>query len=615
MQWQGWRSQTATVEGDTAAMPVAKRPRLVQTLLLFCVLALTALGAQPATAQLGREGVAIGLRATVQVIVPDPAFENFSLGSGTVVSPEGLILTNYHVVEGDRPNGLMNDDGLAGIALTPPDLRGEAVLKYVGIVVRTDEDLDLALVQIVGLIDDPEAPLPANLGLTPIEFGNSDELLIGDEIHIFGFPGLGGNTPTYTRGTVSGFEDEDRNGVFEWIKTDAEISSGNSGGLATDDRARLIGVPTQVRYSDVGKIGKVRTGNLAVDFVNGYFPNQGGSSARVTDVQYAQSINRRGLAVNPAEQFPEGTTDLYAVFSYSGFQDNLPLVYVWYRDGVEIARDSFAWDGGESGTSWVSLYNDDGLTSGFTELQLILDGQSLYRGGVTVGSGTPPRRNDSASASFGPITFAEDVANDRPVGTAVTFSGVQEVYAFFDYQGMRDGLDWQTRWYYNNQMVLETPNSWQSGESGSYYVSLYHPDGLPTGQYKLELYIDGRMVRDGTFAVQDAGPRPPRDVGLIGVVVDSNNSRTGVSGALVVFLQPGYTVDQWASQDFPDSMIHGMATSNRSGNFQLSTRVVPGEYYSVVVVHDNYFPITVDNFQIPADATDPHEITATMDPY
>ncbi|OUC08599.1 hypothetical protein RY27_08030, partial [Litorilinea aerophila] len=273
--------------------------------LLFLLLTLlgSALVIKPAAA-IEREQVIQALRATVQVIVPDNDFEVFSLGSGTVMSEDGLILTNHHVVAGDRTNGLFNDDGLVGIAVPPADLRGEAILKYVGVVVKVDEKLDLALVQITGMVDDPQAPLPPNLGLTPIELGNSDDLMISDEINMFGYPGLGGNTPTYTKGIVSGFLDEDRDGIYEWIKTDAELSHGNSGGLATDDRGRFVGVPTAGNTDDVGKIGLVRTGNLAIDFVQSYFPNQpGDGSAANSNVRFAQAVKRSGQPVGVDVQF------------------------------------------------------------------------------------------------------------------------------------------------------------------------------------------------------------------------------------------------------------------------------------------------------------------------
>jgi S1-C subfamily serine protease len=589
------------------------RAHLFRGLVLALALMATAVSVQPAEA-LSRDLVSAALRSTVQVIVPDNDYEWFSLGSGTVMDANGLILTNNHVVEGEASNGLMNDDALAFIAVPPPDLRGEAVIKYVATIAKYDPDIDLALVQIIGLVDDPEAPLPENLGLPAIQIGNSDDMMIGDEINMFGYPGLGGNTPTYTKGTVAGFLDEDRNGIYEWIKTDAELNHGNSGGLSTDDQGRFVGVPTMGNTDEIGKIGLVRSGNLALDFVNSYFPNPQGTGAQVTNVQYSEVINRRGEAINPTTKFDSGITDIYAVFNYSGFEDGGDFTYVWYNDGQETQRDSFGWDGGESGSNWVSTYDDNGLPDGYTELEIFYNGESIYRGGVTVGEGTPVGPVNPGTASFGDITFAEGVDNNNgPQGINSIFVGVQEVYAFFDYTGMTNGADWVSRWYYEGQLVLETPSTWDGGDSGTSWVSIYHPDGLPAGLFELELEVQGEIFQTGSFTVQDSGIVVPTEVGVIGTVADQDNSRKKISDAFIVFLQPGFTVQEWVDEDFADSMIQGTASSNRNGEFTLSSTVIPGEFYSIVVVHDDYQPIAVDDWQIPEDTDDPYVLEVSME--
>ena len=86
-----------------------------------------------------------------------------------------------------------------------------------------------------------------------------------------GYPGLGGDTPTFTRGTVSGFLVDEVLGLDRgWIKTDAEINRGNSGGMAINDRGELIGIPTLV-FSDQevsGKLGEVRPIHHAQKFLD-----------------------------------------------------------------------------------------------------------------------------------------------------------------------------------------------------------------------------------------------------------------------------------------------------------------------------------------------------------
>jgi hypothetical protein len=597
-----------------AFKPVPGRSRLLNSILVAVALIVMAFAVKPAEA-ITRDQVADALRSTVQVIVPDNEFENFSGGSGTVMSPNGLILTNYHVVEGEADNGLKNDDALALIAVTPQDLRGEAVLKYFGAIVKGDPDLDLALVQIIGMVDDPDAPLPENLGLPEIAQGDSDSLMISDEINMFGFPGLGGNSATYTRGTVSGFLDDNRDGIYEWIKTDAELNHGNSGGLATDAEGRFVGVPTggNVEEEGGGKIGLVRTGNLALDFVNGYFPAAQGDGPQVTQVEFAEAVNRRGNPINPAIRFDSGITDLYAVFDYSGFEDGKNLTYVWYIDGMESLRDGFPWDGGASGSNWVSVYNEEGLPDGFIELELLFDDQPVYRGGVVIGEGDDPGPDPVATGAFGPITFAEDIsASDQPVNEGATFSDVDIVYAFFSYSGMVNGAEWMTRWYLDGENVLESPAIWDAGESGEFYITLSHPDGLPAGEYTLELYIADVLAQSGSFNVQGTPPAP-NEVSVIGVVSDQANSRQRISGALVVFLQPGILVQDWIDADSPDDQVLGTGTSNARGNFQLSATVTPGEAYGVVVNHENYIQIAVDGFEIPEDASDPYELDVKME--
>jgi hypothetical protein len=246
-------------------------------------------------------------------------------------------------------------------------------------------------------------------------------------------------------------------------------------------------------------------------------------------------------------------------------------------------------------------------------LEIIYDGSSLYRGGVTIGEGTPAPVNPG-TASFSEITFAEGVdSNDRPQGVNTTFVDVGEIYAFFDFEGMTNGVEWSTYWFYEGQLVLESPSTWSGGESGTSWVSIYHPEGLPPGRFDLELEVQGELFQTGSFTVQEGGNVVPSEVGVIGTVTDINNSRTTISGAFIVFLQPGFTVQEWVDEDFPDTMVHGTASSNRSGEYQLSNTVVPGEFYSVVVVHDDYLPVAVDDWEIPTDTADPYILDVSLE--
>jgi hypothetical protein len=81
-----------------------------------------------------------------------------------------------------------------------------------------------------------------------VTLGDSDALRLGDALTILGYPGIGGETITLTRGEVSGFTSESGRGDRSFIKTSATIAGGNSGGLAANTAGELIGVPTQLGY-------------------------------------------------------------------------------------------------------------------------------------------------------------------------------------------------------------------------------------------------------------------------------------------------------------------------------------------------------------------------------
>jgi len=223
-----------------------------------------------ATEQASAERAA--LRALVWIVAPvgNPRTTNdASTGSGSLLSDQGYVLTNFHVV-GDLDTGrLYNREKWAQVGLNwnSPDAAPDTF--YRAEVVLHDSQLDLALLHIIALENGD--PLPADTSFPFLPVGNSDDLKIGDPIAVLGFPGLGGDTPTLTRGTVSGFlRDEFNNLERGWIKTDAEINPGNSGGMAINARGELVGVPTQAfTGADVtGKISEIRPINFAASLID-----------------------------------------------------------------------------------------------------------------------------------------------------------------------------------------------------------------------------------------------------------------------------------------------------------------------------------------------------------
>ena len=204
------------------------------------------------------------LLATVQIIVPVDGRRQSSGGSGSVLTEKGHILTNFHVVGNPDTGQLYNRRGLIYVAISSSNLKDPPEVKYIAELMGDDRGLDLALIKIIAQSDGRD--LPAELGLTTMPVGDSDTVKIGDEMSIIGFPGVGGSTVTFTRGSGAGCLTDEG-----WIKTDAEINPGNSGGAAIDREGQLVGIPSAAAAEIVrlpGKIGLVRPVNLARSLID-----------------------------------------------------------------------------------------------------------------------------------------------------------------------------------------------------------------------------------------------------------------------------------------------------------------------------------------------------------
>jgi len=169
----------------------------------------------------------------------DPLFRRFfggggpgeqvqrSLGSGVIVSPDGYILTNYHVVESA-------DEIEVGLA----DGR-----KAAAVVVGTDPETDLAVIR----IDERKLPV--------MVLGDADAARVGDVVLAIGNPfGVG---QTVTMGIISavGRNNLHINHFENFIQTDAAINFGNSGGALVDTHGNLLGINSAIYSQTGGSVG------------------------------------------------------------------------------------------------------------------------------------------------------------------------------------------------------------------------------------------------------------------------------------------------------------------------------------------------------------------------
>ena len=174
------------------------------------------------------------------------AYAAVASGSGTVVSPDGLVLTNLHVLDAERIAQSLGRRVVANkyvIAVTVDD--GPPRPRYWADLAAAWPEADLAVLRITADWATIAPVDRAGLDLPYVPLGDSDAVNRADEVHVFGYPAVAGNTLQYTPGVISGFEVDPQSGARLWLRTDATISSGNSGGTAVNGAGELVGVPTQ----------------------------------------------------------------------------------------------------------------------------------------------------------------------------------------------------------------------------------------------------------------------------------------------------------------------------------------------------------------------------------
>ncbi|TKX28827.1 serine protease [Campylobacter sp. MIT 12-5580] len=258
-----------------------------------------------------------------------------SLGSGVIISSDGYIITNNHVIA-----------DVDSISVSLPDDDTEYKAKLVG----ADEKTDLAVIKI-------EAK-----NLSAVSFADSDKLMEGDMVFALGNPfGVGSSV---TSGIVSALNKNNigLNQYENFIQTDASINPGNSGGALVDSRGALVGINSAIlsrsggnngigfaipsnMAKDIAKRlvekGKIERGFLGVTITNlegetkKAYSNQSG--ALITSVEKGSSaesagLKRGDLVLKANEKNITSASDLK---NYIGtLEPNQKITIIYERDGV-----------------------------------------------------------------------------------------------------------------------------------------------------------------------------------------------------------------------------------------------------------------------------------------
>jgi len=466
-------------------------------------------------------------------------------GSGTIISPDGLILTNCHVADplryGLSPDEVPDYDAL-GIGLTVKSDRPPQ-LSYLADVLQADPNLDLAVIRVAKKTD--QTPIaPEDLNMPYVEVGDSDEIEVGDDLNVFGYPGIGGDTVTFTRGVVSGFTLDAGISGRAWIKTDASISGGNSGGTGVDEQGVLIGVPTRAGvggdtdpvdcrpvkdtngdgYIDGnddcvsigGFINALRPVNLAKPLIEAArlgLPDTGRQSSsqsgttpgrsQLGGLFFSSGVNEFNQPTQVVTSLPSGVRSMYLFFDYAGMSASRLFEMKVSIDGVEQpgwALPSAPWAGNEQGMWWIG-WSDASFPDGAYKLTLYVDGDELAHAQIAVGG------RAQAGPAFSNLLLGLEANAQGMVGEpAVLFpAGGTKIMAFFDYANMATGTNWGRTWLVDGEVTATKDEPWSSAKSGSMSLTLTNQSGFEPGAYRLLLQIDGELAALSNFWVTGAG--------------------------------------------------------------------------------------------------------------
>lgn len=507
----------------------------------FLLLSFSPVGAQQSTFDLERIE-----RATVFVMQADNTGDNLfvtCVASGTVVSRDGLILTNAHntVTSQSCPGETL-------VIAMSTQLGEPPVPKFRANITQVDPGLDIALLRITHALDgrlvDPES-----LSLPFVELADSSTVRLDDTITISGYPGIGDEAVEIVRGTVNGFVAEPTNtdvSSYAWLKTGAVIAGTMSGGGAYNQNGELIGIPTTapttaqspnatcLYIQDTNNDGLVNNGDNCIaigGFINSIRPSNfarplvraaslGLSVETVTTpptqprpngepgfkrLFFSPSVNEAGMPTTVISSLPSGSTSLYLFFDYENMTSETVYELRVTTNGQPNPDFSLApvrWSGGESGL-WYIGSNNRPWPNGSYEFILFANGVASPGSTARLLIGEVP----TTSPTFSDIAFGVlDLRNNLLGNGFVLPGGGNIASARFIFRNLQNNINWTTIWYLNGTEIPNSrqTNAWVDGTEGTATTNVRSDTGLPPGRYRLELYIEDRLSATSDFTIAGA---------------------------------------------------------------------------------------------------------------
>ncbi len=449
------------------------------------------------------------------------------VGTGTLISADGLILTNAHLVTSNRD--CVSDRIVVGLTIR---LDEPPVPSFSAEIVEISQGLNLAVLQITRYLDGRSVD-QSRLQLPFVEVVDSNSVAIDQTLYFFGYPDLEIGVVQVVRGTVSGSTAEARVGERAWLRTAAEVPGLFSGGGAYDRDGRLIGVPTVLPGRVAGEVLDCRqvydtNGDNRIDATDRCIPISGpirairpsrlglgliraatlgiqpgpqlavyesppNSAPPVFDNLFlATSINEAGMPVSVANSAPSGINSLYLFFDYRNLTNGMTYelrTTINGRPDPTFGLPPVTWNGGPQGL-WYIGNSGTRYENGLYEFTLFIEGRQIASTTFVVG-GSP-----SPSPRFSDLVFGLENSLGSLVGANYVIPEGNIIRARFRYQNMEPGVVWRFQWSLNGSPLTGGgavgTRTWEPTDAQGTFedLAIISESGFVSGIYRLQLEIE-----------------------------------------------------------------------------------------------------------------------------
>jgi len=480
-------------------------------------------------------------RATIFVYQVQDVQDSFHItcvSSGTIVSRDGLILTNAH---GTSQSETCPGDAIV-IAIST-DLQNPPVPLYRARIRQTDPGLDLALLQIVQNIDGRQIN-PDELALPFVELGNSAQVSLDDTLTVVGYNGLGDQPVQTVRATVVNFTTEPT-GERTWQKLNVAVPGVMTGGGAYNRDGQLIGIPTIApvanETSDIDcivvqdtngdrlvnsedicvplgrSINALRASQFALPLFRAAALNletnldfdadqtefvASDEEPEVSRLFFSSSVNDAGMPTSIVTSLPTGATSLYLFFDY----DHMTPVttYELRVTTGNIPNPTYSlppvrWSGGTSGMWYTG--SDQNWENGVYDFTLFIDGIAQATASIVIG-GAP-----ADEATLSDLVFGLSDLEGTPLGNGFVLPVGNTASARFIHRNMTSEIEMVERWLYEGAEFYRASDPWSMdvfGADGARTLSIRDVSNLSPGRYRLEIYLNGRLAATSDFSIAGA---------------------------------------------------------------------------------------------------------------